>query len=190
MSAIVRHRRRLLRAAAAGLAVVAAACCSTAALAHRSHVTLTRLTPNERSGQWEVVHAIHYHDALRLLAVRGVRDDVQPASIEGRARLALEVERGFRWRAPDGSLLRPVTVGAELEGDNVLIYQELAAPTAPGRYTIESSFMHDVFDDQQNNISIEFTLPHGTLRLSRREPRAGFDLPAGGSPPQDSRRAK
>jgi hypothetical protein len=176
-------RRRLLQCAVAGVVTWFGLHGSTA-LAHRSHVSLTRVTPNPRSGKWELVHAIHYHDALRLLAARGMRDEVQPASVEGRARLALEVERGFRWIAPDGSLLQPVTVGAELEGDNVLVYQELPAPTAAGRYTVETTFMHDVFDDQRNNVSLEFESPHTTLRLSRQTPRSVFE------PPQVSRRAK
>ena len=175
-------RRRLLLAAAA--AAVAGSGRIGDALAHRAHVTLTRVTPNPRSGRWELVHAIHYHDALRLLAMRGVRDDVQPSSIEGRARLALEVERGLRWIGPDGSALQPVTVGAELDGDNVLVYQELPAPTAPGRYTVESTLMHDVFDGQSNNISLEFAVPFITLRLSRRAPRAGFELPRSGTAPE------
>lgn len=176
-------RRRLLRFAVAGLASWAAAHGATA-LAHRSHVSLTRVTPNPRTGKWELVHAIHYHDALRLLSARGVRDDVQPGSAEGQARLALEIERGFRWLSPDGSLLQPVTVGAELEGDNVMVYQELPAPAAGGRYAVEATFMHDVFDDQRNNISLEFESPHTTLRLSRQTPRSVFEAPQG------SRRAK
>ena len=190
MTAGLRLRRRRLLLAAATAAVAGGSLIGSVALAHRSHVTLTRVAPNPRSGRWELVHAIHYHDALRLLALRGVRDDVQPSSIEGRARLALEVERGMRWLAPDGSLLQPVTVGAELDGDNVLVYQELAAPTATGRYTVESTLMHDVFDEQTNNISLEFAVPFVTLRLTRRAPRAGFELPTAGAPRQDSRRAK
>lgn len=172
-----RTRRRLLQRAAVGAASVWLALVAPLSLAHRAHVTLTRVTPNLRSGQWEIVHAIHYHDALRLLAVRGVRDDVQPASVEGRARLALEVERSVRWFAPNGSLLKPVTVGAELEGDNVYVYQELPAPKISGRYAVESTLMHDVFPEQVNNISLDFAVPRTTLRLSRQQTRGEFTPP-------------
>lgn len=172
------QRRRLLRVAAAGAATSLLGVWRSDALAHRSHVTLTRVTPNPRTGRWEFVHAIHYHDALRLLAVRGVRDDVQPASVEGRARLALEIERGFRWFGPTGVSLQPVTVGAELEGDNVYVYQEMPSPDAGGRYTVETSLLHDVFPEQVNNISLEFALPRTTLRLSRRQSRGEFTLPS------------
>ncbi|NBP08296.1 MAG: hypothetical protein EBU76_07485, partial [Gammaproteobacteria bacterium] len=111
------------------------------AVAHRTHVSLTRVTPNPRSGRWEIIHAVHYHDALKLLAARGVSDDTQPASVAGRARVALEVERGFLWRAGDGSSLQLFTVGAELEGDNVLVYQELQPPPKPTKIRVESNFL-------------------------------------------------
>lgn len=144
--------------------------------AHRAHVTLTSVTKNPATGNWEFVHAVHYHDALRLLAARGVPDAVQPSSIEGRARIALELERGFRWFAPNGQTLQPKTVGAELSGDNVVVYQELTVAAPVGRYTVESSFMHDVFAEQINNVVIEFEKPYPTLRLSRGKPRASFEL--------------
>ena len=38
--------------------------------------------------------------------------------------------------------------------------------------------MQDVFPDQVNNISLEFTLPRTTLRLSRRQPRGEFTPPS------------
>lgn len=170
-------RRRGLRTLAA-LAVAVMFGAVPRADAHRSHVTLTRVAINERSGQWEIVHAIHYHDALRLLATRGVRDNIQPSSIEGRARIALEVEKTFRWSTADGRPLTPKTVGAELEGDNLLVYQELPAPAAGVRLAVESSFMHDVFADQVNQILLEYTEPRVTLRLSRSSRRAEFGGPS------------
>lgn len=133
---------------------------------------------NPRSGLFEIVHAIHYHDALRLLAVLGVRDDIQPSSIEGRARIALEVEKTFRWSTADGTVLSPVTVGAELEGDNLLVYQEMPVPAASRRLTVESSFMQNVFADQVNRLLVEYTSPAKALQLSRSKRRAEFDGPS------------
>lgn len=147
------------------------------ALAHRSHVTLTRVDVNPRSGVLEIVHAVHYHDALQLLAARGVRDTVQPSSIEGRARIALEIERSFRWSLSDGTALKPTTVGAELEGDNLLVYQELRVPRGSVRMVVESSFMQDLFGDQSNRVLLEFTTPKRTLTLTRSSRRAEFEGP-------------
>lgn len=169
-------RRRGLRTLAA-LAVAVMIGTSSLAHAHRSHVTLTRVALNERSGLWEIVHAIHYHDALRLLASLGVPDNVQPGSIEGRARVALEVEKSFRWSTLDGQSLTPLTVGAELEGDNLLVYQEMSAPASGGRMVVETTFMQDVFADQSNHILLDYSTPRVTLKLSRGQRRAEFGAP-------------
>jgi hypothetical protein len=146
--------------------------------AHRSHVTLTRVSLNPRSGLVEIVHAIHYHDALRLLAVLGLRDDIQPSSIEGRARVALEVEKTFRWSTADGAVISPVTVGAELEGDNLLVYQEMSVPATSRRLIVESSFMQNVFADQVNRLLVEYASPAKALQLSRSKRRVEFDGPS------------
>lgn len=149
---------------------------STSALAHRAHVTLTQLTAHPTTGQWELTHAIHYHDALRLLALRGAKPGVQPGSPTGNALIALEVERGFRWFDADGKALLPVTVGAELSGDNVIVYQEMPAPARPGRHAVEATLLQDVFAEQQNNISVEFRRPYTLLRLSRQTKRGEFEV--------------
>lgn len=144
--------------------------------AHRAHVTLSQLAANPTSGQWEFAHAIHYHDALRLLALRGSKPGAQPGNPAGNALLALEVERGFRWYGPDGTVLRPATVGAELAGDNVVVYQEMPAPNQRGSFAVECTLMQDVFADQINNVSIEFSKPFALLRLSRQTSRAEFEV--------------
>jgi len=158
------------------LAVAAIFGLGSIAEAHRSHVTLTRVAINPRRGTLELVHAIHYHDAQRLLAVLGVNDNVAPTSVEGRARVAFEIEKGFRWSMPRGRVATPLTVGAELEGDNLLVYQELDAPS-PCRWIVESSFMHDVFESQTNRILLEYATPMVAITLSRRSPKAEFNGP-------------
>ena len=159
---------------------VAALTCATLlgpreALAHRAHVTLTQLSANPASGHWEWVHAIHHHDALRVLALRGAAKDAKPGNPAGNARIALEIENGFLWLSPDGTPLRPATVGAELAGDNVLVYQEMPAPKLRGTFTVECSLLQDVFAEQANNVSVEFDKPHSLLRLSRQVRRASFE---------------
>ena len=146
------------------------------AAAHRSHVTLSRLSANPRAGTWELAHAIHYHDAARVLALRAPGRGLDPASTEGRARLALEVESAFRVQDPSGSRLPWQMVGAELAGDGVAIYQEVPAPTARGRFVVESRLLHDIFPDQVNNVSVELARPGIALRLTVASPEGSFVL--------------
>ena len=142
--------------------------------AHRAHVTLTRLQANPRAGTWELLHSLHYHDAAQVLArlVGGRR--IEPTAVEGRARLALEVERCFRILGPDARPLAIVTAGSELEGDSVVVYQELAAPEPRGTYAVECTLFQEVFPDQVNNVSVDVGKPSLMLRLSAQSPRATF----------------
>ncbi len=162
-------RRQLLWLAPALLSVAA-----SRAEAHRAHVTLTRLQANPRAGTWELVHSLHYHDAAQVLARLAGGRRVEPTAVEGRARLALELERCFRILGPDGKPLSIATVGAELEGDSVLVYQELPAPPARGTYTVECTLFQEVFPGQLNNLSVDLVQPSTVLRLSAQAPRAAF----------------
>ncbi len=145
------------------------------ALAHRSHVTLTRLALNKRAGTWEWTHQVHYHDAVVALGLLLPGRDVDPVSAEGRARLAFELERTLRFTGPDGKQLEPSTAGGELEGDNIVVYQEMPVPTLRGTYTVASTFLHQVFDDTINNESVEFGEKPQVLRLTPYFPSGTFE---------------
>lgn len=145
-----------------------------AALAHRSHVTLTRLALNARAGTWEWTHQVHYHDAVVALGVLLPGREVDPVSAEGRARLAFELDRTLQFTGPDGKALQPATAGGELDGDNIVIYQELPAPALRGAYTVNSTFLHQVFDDAVHNVSVEFGGQPQVLRLTPYFPSGTF----------------
>jgi hypothetical protein len=145
------------------------------ALAHRSHVTLTRLALNKRAGTWEWTHQVHYHDAIVALGLLLPGRDVDPVSAEGRARLAFELERTLRFTGPDGKRLEPSTAGGELEGDNIVVYQEMLVPMLRGTYTVASTFLHQVFDDTINNVSVEFGEKPQVLRLTPYFPSGTFE---------------
>jgi hypothetical protein len=146
-----------------------------AALAHRSHVTLTRLAKNPRAGTWEWTHQVHYHDAVAALGLLAPGRELDPVSAEGRARLAFELERTLRFTGPDGKPLAPSMAGGELEGDSIVLYQEMPAPTLRGTYTVTSSFLHQVFDDAVNNVSVEFGETPQVLRLTPYFPSGTFE---------------
>jgi hypothetical protein len=165
-------RRRELLQCCALLPLLAAV---PQALAHRSHVTLTRLALNTRAGTWEWTHQVHYHDAVVALGLLLPGRDVDPVSAEGRARLAFELDRTLRFMGPDGKRLEPSTAGGELDGDNLVVYQEMPAPTLRGTYTVNSSFLHQVFDDTVNNVSIEFGEQPQVLRLTPYFPSGTFE---------------
>lgn len=167
----MRHRRELLR----GCALLPLLAAVPAALAHRSHVTLTRLALNARANTWEWTHQVHFHDAVVALGLLVPGRDLDPVSAEGRARLAFELERTLRFAGPDGKPLAPSMAGGELEGDNIVLYQEMPAPALHGKYTVTSSFLHQAFDDAVNNVSVEFGNQPQVLRLTPYFPSGTFE---------------
>ena len=165
------RRRELLQ----GCALLPLLAVVPRALAHRSHVTLTRLALNTRAGTWEWTHQVHYHDAVVALGLLLPGRDVDPVSAEGRARLAFELDRTLRFTGPDGKRLEPSTAGGELDGDNIVVYQEMPAPTLRGTYTVTSAFLHQVFDDAINNVSVELGEQPQVLRLTPYFPSGTFE---------------
>jgi hypothetical protein len=167
-------RRRLLAGLAAGAGVMSVAGASRTAWAHRAHVSLTRVRANPRAGTWEFLHSIHIHDAITALALWLPGEEPNPASDRARARVALEVERRFAWTGPGGEPLAPVMVGAELAGDDLVVYQELPAPAAAGEYGVTCGLLHEVFADQQNVVQFAVVTPPVVARLDAKRDRAAF----------------
>ncbi len=164
-------RRRLLQAAALlpWLGIV------PVARAHRSHVVLTRLAANRQAGTWEWTHELHYHDAVTALGVLLPGRQVDPASAEGRARLVFELDRTLRFIGPDGVKLAPSTLGGELEGDSIVLYQEAPAPALPGKWQVESRFLQGLLGGVSHHVSLDLGGPTRLLRLDAANPRAGFE---------------
>lgn len=171
----VLSRRRLIGGFAAGAAAAVGGGLPRLAWAHRSHVSLTRVSANAAAGSWEFVHSIHIHDAVTALAVWLPGEEPNPATDRARARVALEVERRIRWSGPDGDALPPTMVGAELSGDDLVVYQELPAPRAAGRYTVTCTLLHDIFADQANVVQFGVVQPPKTARLDARTTQTVFD---------------
>jgi hypothetical protein len=149
-------------------------------LAHRAHVTLTRVSANTRTRRWEWSHSIHFHDAAVALRRLAPGKGLQPVDAVGQARLMLEIERRFVWTTPSGARLQPQAVGAELQGDGLVLYQDCEAPNATGSYSVECRLLHDVFESQTNTLSIELVDPPLRRQLTARMPTTRFELTARG----------
>lgn len=169
-------RRRFLQGAACAALPWLGLGFAPVARAHRSHVVLTRLSANRQADTWEWVHEIHYHDAVVALGVLLPGRDADPVSPEGRARLVFELDRHLRFTGPDGQGLAPATIGGELEGDDLVLYQEAPRPASTGTWQVASTFLQRIFDDVVHHVSIDLGGPVRLLRLDAANPRAGFEV--------------
>lgn len=106
-------------------AAVALALLAVAAGAHRVPGAVTTLVLVPAAGEVEITHRLPAHDAVTLLAP-GVGID----SVDGLAAISLHVTERFAVRLDD----QPVAlnyIGAEIDGDDVLVYQVFVCAEAP-----------------------------------------------------------
>jgi hypothetical protein len=120
------------------------------------------------------VHYLHYHDCNELLLALLPQRRLELDSDEGRARLALYIERHFSLSAPDAKPIGIQTVGAEVVGDSLAVFREFPMPVARGEYAVATTMLCELFADQINNISLEFARPSQTLMLTSQQTRATF----------------
>lgn len=144
----MRSRQRVGRSALLLVAGLLAA----HAFGHRARSCLTTVTWNATTGNTEIVHRLHTHDAeLGIGEITG-RTDLSVLDLEGRALMALYVEERFAIADADGPLPLDL-VGAEVTGDYLLVYQE-----RPGRLSgtirVRSDILKDVYPQQLNLVNI------------------------------------
>lgn len=136
---------------------MAAALIAANSTAHRMPGSLTTIKTNPGTGNVEVIHRLHSHDAeLGILMASGDRS-LTLDRLEGRAHLALYVETRFRLaKVRDSQIEAPLPlelVGVELDGEFVLVYQQLAGDL-PHVLAVQNDILRDVFPEQVNLVNI------------------------------------
>ena len=127
------------------------------AFAHRMPGSLSTIKTNAETGIIEIIHRLHIHDAeLGMVVLTGERQ-LTLDQLAGRARLALYVEEQFSV-APvvDGEIgqrLPLELIGAELDGDFVLVYQQYAGDL-PADIAVRDTILSDVFPGQINHVNV------------------------------------
>jgi hypothetical protein len=151
----IRLTRRLAVLAACALAV------APPALAHRSQTVLTTVMWNASTSTLEVTHRFHNADAEAWLQFAGSKS-ADITIVQNQAQLMLYAED--RFGLTDGSrkiVLQPV--GAEFEGEAILLYQECKLPAPPKDLTIDDRLFRDVFEGQANLVNVRLAQRTRTL---------------------------
>lgn len=143
-------RRRVLALAGAGLLAG-----TLPAAAHRAKSALTLVTWNKAAGLLAVDHSLHAHDAEIALAQVGEGGAPDLSRLEDQARLALYVEPRFTLTIPGGPPLPLKLLGAEPEGDNIHVYQEVPLMAAPARLLVRNMILRDIFPVQINQVNVD-----------------------------------
>ncbi len=132
-------------------------CIAALSFADRQPGSLSTIKMNPSSGNIEVIHRLHNHDAeLGIIAAVGDRS-LTLDKLVGRAQLALYVEERFliaRLGSDGiGAPLELELVGAEADGEFVLVYQEFVGEL-PDRFAVRDDILRDVFPEQVNHVNI------------------------------------
>lgn len=124
---------------------------SSWAEAHRGHAVWTDITWNGEG--FEIVHRLHLADAITIQ--RSLGDTGPIEALRSQALVALYVEERFTLLVAD-ERVTPSTVGAEIEDDFLLVYQEWRAPLPGDRFPdIDNRILLDVEPDAQAFMIIE-----------------------------------
>jgi len=119
--------------------------------------SLSTIKRNPTTGSVEIIHRLHNHDAEQGIVTKLGDRTLTLDTLVGRAQLALYVEAQFVIAAAAGgeigSPLELELVGAELDGEFVLVYQELEGDL-PAEIAVRNDILRDVLPEQVNHVNI------------------------------------
>jgi hypothetical protein len=138
------------------------------ALAHRAQSVLSTVIWHAGSSILEVTHRFHAHDAeLALEATTGLAP-VDITQVKNQARLMLYIEAHFGLMDA-GQKIDLSPLGAEFEGEALLMYQEVRLSAPPARLSIDNQLLRDVFEGQTNLVNVRLAQKTRTLIFSGKD---------------------
>lgn len=144
----------MLQRLKAALVLISALLHVVSAQAHDADFALTSITWNADTRALEIIHRLHTHHAFDGAALILRQSKLAGTGPKEMAALGLYIERHFTVADGDGQALTPVFVGAELEGDDALVYQEVALPAAPTQLTIVNTILTALRPGQINHVTV------------------------------------
>lgn len=162
-------RRSTLAFGMAGLA----SCLPFSASAHRENQTHSSILWNTRTRFLDITHIYHIHDAETALTQVGILEKPNLRSLKERARLALYTEKNFSLKTLDENALTLSILGAEFEGRNVYVYQQLALSDPPEGLLVNCTLLRPLIPGQVNDVDVNLS---GRIRSLRFENSDGTKI--------------
>ena len=135
------------------------------ASAHRAQTVLTTVMWNAAASTLDVMHRLHAHDAELCLQQKNGGAQVDMTVLRSQAQLMIYIEGSFSLL--DGA--KPLALsplGAELEGEVILLYQECRLAEPPRNLAIDHRILRDVFENQTNLVNVRLAQRTRTLLFS------------------------
>jgi hypothetical protein len=126
----------------------------TASHAHNFHMGIADISYNQRTGSTEIVHTYTGHDLTSLLAnLYGRQFDLGRADSE--APLRRYVEKQFTISDAAGKRLPLQWIGAKVDADSVVIFQEIKGEKLAKGSRIHNALLIDFLPSQRNTVNVE-----------------------------------
>jgi hypothetical protein len=126
----------------------------TAAHAHNFHMGMADISYNERTGSTEIVHTYTGHDLSTLLTnLYGQQFDLGRADSE--APLRRYVEKQFTITNAAGKRLPLQWIGAKVDADSVVIFQEIPATKLAKGDRLHNALLIDFLPSQKNTVNLQ-----------------------------------
>ena len=155
------HKNRLVLLALAVFLIV-----SMSVSAHQQKAAISTILVNERTGNIELMHRFILHDAehaaKRLLPGAG---DIHTDVDTQQAFVAYVLSR-FAIGDLDKQALPLTTVGFEIDGRHLWVYQETPISGSLSGLTLSHAAMHEIWPKQTNTVNIEGRGPLQTLTFN------------------------
>ena len=149
----------------AGCSLGAGIALAPPALAHRSQTVLSTVMWNASSSLLEVTHRMHPHDAELALQQTNGAGSVDITQVKNQAALMIYLEQRFLL-TDGGRKMTLEPVGAEFEGDTLLLYQQCALKAPPAKLAIDDRILRDVFEAQANLVNVRLAQRTRTFLFS------------------------
>ena|SRR6056297_2635775 len=134
------------------LALLAAFILAVPAAAHQQKITITTMMHNPRTQMLEIVHRVPLHDAEHALQTQGMKAPDIINDIASRRAFARYIANRFSVAEEDGPIALTL-LGSEVEGGNLLVYQEAHSPGRGAELLVQSQILADVWSRQENRVN-------------------------------------
>lgn len=133
--------------------------------AHREKLTLSEVVWNAEAQVIEVSHRVHIDDAQRAMVMAGVLREPNLRRLADQAKFALYVTENFALAGPDADI-NLETLGAEIEGSYIWVYQQAGLKALPGKIYVDCQILRTVFADQSNHVNVRTSEQVQTLTFA------------------------
>lgn len=125
------------------------------AQAHQMKTAITRVVFSDQTQNVEIMHRFYVHDAEHALSELLGKQVYLSENKEAQAQFARYITAHFRMGVTEGTSLPLTTVGEEVDGKFIWVYQEVPRPDNVSELWFAFDALQERWPDQVNQINVE-----------------------------------